>query len=198
MQMNKQKREKPGEQSCWNALNTMKNGKSPGNDELTKEFYMCFFGEIATHLVDSLNHSFSVGELSTSQRQAVITLIEKKGRDKRLVKNWRPISLMNVDTKIASKVLALRVKKVIPNLINYNQTAYVKGRFIGESIRIIDNILYHADQENLDGILFAADMEKAFDSLEHALIFATLAKFGFGKDFIQWIRTFFIMETAVL
>ena len=92
---------------------------------------------------------------------------------------------MNVDTKIPSKVLALRMKKVIPNLINYDQTAYVKGRFIGESIRIIDDILYHADQENLDGILFAADMEKAFDSLEHAFIFATLAKFGFGKDFIQ-------------
>ena len=121
-------------QSCWDALNTMKNGKSPGNDGLTKEFYMVFFGKIATHLVDSLNHSFSVGELSTSQRQAVITLIEKKGRDKRLVKNWRPISLMNVDTKIASKVLALRMKKVIPNLINYDKTAYVKGRFIGESI----------------------------------------------------------------
>ena len=97
---------------------------------------------------------------------------------------------MNVDTKIASKVLALRMKKVIPNLINYDQTAYVKGRFIGESIRIIDDILYHAGQENLDGILFAADMENAFDSLEHAFIFATLAKFGFGEDFIQWIRTF--------
>ena len=121
-------------QSCWNALNTMKNGKSPGNDGLTKEFYVCFLGEIETNLVESLNHSFSVAELSTSQRQEVVTVIEKKGRDKRLVKNWRPISLMNVDTKIASKVLALRMKKVIPNLINYDQTAFVKGRFIGESI----------------------------------------------------------------
>ena len=97
---------------------------------------------------------------------------------------------MNVDRKIASKVLALRMKKVIPNLINYDQTAYVKGRFIGESFRIIDDIFSHADQENLDGILFAADMEKAFDSLEHAFILSTLAKFGFCKNFIQWIRTF--------
>ena len=80
--------------------------------------------------------------------------------------------------------------KVIPDLINYDQTAYVKGRFIGESIRIIDDIPYSADQENLDAILFAADMEKAFDSLEHAFIFATLVKFGFGKDYIQWIRAF--------
>ena len=107
-------------QSCWNALNSMKNGKSPGNDGLTKEFYICFLGEIAAPLVEFLNHSYSVGDLSTSQRQVIITLIEKKGRDRRLVKNWRPISLMNVDTKIASKVLALRMKKVIANLINYD------------------------------------------------------------------------------
>ena len=121
----------------------------------------------------------------------VITLIEKKGRDKRLVKNWRPISLMSVDTKIASKVLALRMNKVTPNSINYDQTAYVKGRFIGESIRIIDDILlfYHADKENLDGMLFAADMKMAFDFLEHAFIFATLAEVGLGKDYTQWIET---------
>ena len=75
-----------------------------------------------------------VGELSTSQKQAVVTLMEKKGRDKRFVKNWRPISLMNVDVKIASKALSFCLKKVISNLIDYDQTAYIKGRFIGESI----------------------------------------------------------------
>ena len=67
---------------------------------------------------------------------------------------------MNVDTNIASKVLALRMKKVIPNLINYDQTAYVKGRFIGECMQIIDNILYHADQENLDGIYLQLILKK--------------------------------------
>ena len=93
-------------QNCWEALVSMKDGKSPGNDGLTKEFFVCFFGEVAPLLIQSLNYSFTVGDLSTSQKQAVITLIEKKGRDKRLVKDWRPISLMNVNTKIASKVIA--------------------------------------------------------------------------------------------
>ena len=82
-------------------------------------------------LLKSLNYSHLVEELSTFQKQAVVTLIEKKGRDKRLVKNWRPISLMNVD---ASKALSFLLKKVISNLINYDQTAYKKGRFIGESL----------------------------------------------------------------
>ena len=184
-------------QNCWEALMSMKDGKSPGNDGLTKEFFVCFFGEVAPLLIQSPNYSFTVGELSTLQKQAVITLIEKKGRDKRLVQNWRPISLMNVDTKIASEVIALRMKKVLPKIINYDQTAYVKNRYIGESIRVIDDILYHAEQENLDGILFAADMEKAFDSLEHNFIFLTLTKFGFGQEFIQWVRTFCGMAVAV-
>ena len=60
----------------------------------------------------------------------------KKGRDIRLVKNWRPISLINVDTKIASKSLAMRAKNVIPYLVNCDQTGYVKGRNIDESIRL--------------------------------------------------------------
>ena len=97
---------------------------------------------------------------------------------------------MNVDVKIALKALSFRLKKVISNLINYDQTAYIKGRFIGESIRLIDDILYHTEQENIDGVLFAADIEKAFDSVEHSFIFAVLKKFGFGDDFIQWIKTF--------
>ena len=130
-------------QNIWEALNSMKNGKTPGNDGLTKEFYVCFFEEMRSLLLKSLIHYHPVGELSTSQKQAVISLIEKKGRDMRLVKNWRPISLMNVDVKIASKALSFRLKQVLPNLINYDQTAYVKGRFIGESIRLIDDTVSH-------------------------------------------------------
>ena len=74
--------------------------------------------------------------------------------------------------------------------VNYiDQTAYIKGRFIAESVRLIEDLLEYADQENEDGILFAADIEKAFDSVEHSFIYATLKKFGFGGNFIQWIRT---------
>ena len=104
----------------------MKSGKTPGNDGLTEEFYVCFFGEVAPLLINSLNYSSKVGELSTSQKQAIITLIEKKGRDKRLVKNWRPISLINVDTKIASKTIALRMKKVIHNVITMTKLHTLK------------------------------------------------------------------------
>ena len=129
--------------------------------------------------------------MSASQKQAVITLIQKIDRDVTLIKNWRPISLINVDSKIASKALAVRMKKVIHSLIAYDQTAYVKGRYIGESVRLIDDLLKYAENENIDGILFAADIEKVFDYVDYNFMYASLKKFGFGKDFVQWIKTLF-------
>ena len=90
----------------YQALESMPGKKSPGNDGLSKEFYLSFFDLLSQPLLESLNAAFDEGELSPSQRQAVITLIEKKGKDKRLIKNWRQISLLNIDTKILSKVLA--------------------------------------------------------------------------------------------
>ena len=74
-------------------------------------------------------------EMSHSQKQAVITLIEKKGKDRNYLENWRPISLINIDAKIASKVIATSVIQVLPEIIHGNQTGYVKGRFIGEAPR---------------------------------------------------------------
>ena len=98
------------ESELLNALTSMDNDKSPGNDSITKEFYIKFWEVIKEPLFASIQQSFIVGELSTSQKQAVIKLIEKKDRDKRFIKNWRPISLLNVDMKLISKVLASRLK----------------------------------------------------------------------------------------
>ena len=83
-----------------------------------KEFYVAFFGALGPLLLKTFNYFFEKGELSTSQKQAVITLIQKKDGDVTLIKNWRPISLINVDIKIASKALAARMKTVIHSLIS--------------------------------------------------------------------------------
>ena len=77
----------------------MEKGKGPGNDGLTKEFYTAFFGELGSLLLKTFNYTFVKGELSSSQKQAVITLIHQKDRDVMLIKNWRPILLINVDIK---------------------------------------------------------------------------------------------------
>ena len=71
-----------------------------------------------------------------------------------MIKNWRPISLINVDAKIASKVLALRMQKVLASIINYDQTAYLRGRYIGESIRLVSDLLDFTEENSIGGILF--------------------------------------------
>ena len=80
----------------FNVLQTFQKNKSTENDGLTAEFYLAFWPLLGKLTFDSLNYAFEYGELSNSQKQAIITLIEKKEKDKKLVKNWRPISLIRV------------------------------------------------------------------------------------------------------
>ena len=94
------------------------NNKSLGNDGLTKEFYETFLEEWKQPFMNSLNQAKVSKKLVTCQRQAVIKLLEKKGKDKCLISNWRPISLLNLDYKIKSKIFASRLKIVLPNLIS--------------------------------------------------------------------------------
>ena len=95
------------------SLKRMQNNKIPGNDGLTKEFYETFWNEIKYVFLKSLKQTKEKGQLSIPQRQAVVKLIEKKDRDKRYIKSWRSISLLKVDTKIISKALAAKLKKLL-------------------------------------------------------------------------------------
>ena len=115
-------------------------------------------------------------------------LIEKKDKDKRFIQNWRPISLLNVDLKIISKALSEKLKKVVPDLIFTQQTAYVKNRHIGEGGRLISDIIEIARLKKLEGFLVTMDIEKAFDSLDHNFLISTLENYGFGKNFILWVK----------
>ena len=94
----------------------------------------------------------------------------------------------NNNIKIASKALALRINPVLKNVICHDQTAYIKDRYIGDTIRLVQDIIEYADREEDEAILFSTDIEKTFDSVNHNFIFANLEKFGFGPEFIQWVQ----------
>ena len=117
------------------------------------EFYKTFWPLLGKFMVDSFNEAFDKYEMSPSQKQAIITLFEKKGKDRSYLENWRPISLINVDAKIASKVIAARIIKVIPEIIHSNQTGYVKGRFLGEAARSIIDIMDYTKSQSIPGFL---------------------------------------------
>ena len=107
-------------EECQKVLKTFPSAKTPGNDGIPIEFYNTFWPLLSDILIDSFNEAFKKKEMSPSQRQAVITLIEKQDKDRTFLENWRPISLTNVDAKIASKVIATRIVKVLPEIIHSN------------------------------------------------------------------------------
>ena len=118
----------------------MKTNKSPGLDGLTVEFYQKFSNQISPLLHKSICQSYDKGELTRSQKQSIFTLIFKKGNPEDL-ENWRTISLLNIDYKIIARVLALRLKNVLPSIISMDQQGFIKNRFIGYNIRQIHDII---------------------------------------------------------
>jgi len=158
----------------------MHSDKTPGTDGLPSEFYKVFWDEFADILIDALNYSHENGKLPISQRRGIIKLIPKKDAELNLVKNWRPLTLLNCDYKIATKALANRIKPFLQKLISHDQTGFIKNRFIGENIRLIDGVIKYTTAKNIPGLLLFLDFEKAFDTLEWPFIQRTLQHFGFG------------------
>ena len=186
------------EKECLEALRSMEPNKTPGSDGLPAEFHKVFWKEISTTLIRALNYSYESGQLSITQRRGIIKLIPKKDAEPYFIKNWRPLTLLNCDYKIAAKSIANRIKTVLPDLIN-DQTGFIKGRFIGENIRLIDSVIGFAKERNIPGLLLFLDFEKAFDTIEWPFIRKTLRYFGFGDGVINWMNIFYgNVESCVL
>ena len=184
---------------CRQILKTFNFGKSPGEDGFTVEFYTKFSELLASDLVESLNTAYSRGELSISQRRGVVTLIPKADSDTLKLTNWRPITLLNVDYKIASKAIATQIKKVLPQLIHTDQTGFMKDRFIGQNIRLLCDILEQTELKDIPGILLQLDFRKAFDTIEWPMIQQVLSIFNFGASVKRWVETFYCnAESSVI
>ena len=122
---------------CCKSLQLFESNESPGNEGLTVKLYRAFWHILGSVMVGSLNCSCDYDELSNSQNEAIITLIENNYKEKRHLSNWRSISLVNVDVKIDSKAIAKRLDNLSPNIIHHNQCAYVKRRTIFDAPRTI-------------------------------------------------------------
>ena len=99
--------------------------------------------------------------------------------------------MLNCNYKIAAKAIANRLKHVLPKLIDNDQTGFLKGRFIGENIRLIDATINYTASKNIPGLLLFLDFEKAFDTLEWSFIQRALHHFNFGPTINNWIKMFY-------
>ena len=159
-------------------------------DGLPAEFYSRFWGLLGRDLVEMLNFSFREGFLSASQRQGILRLLFKKD-DPLSLKNWRPISLLNLDYKIATKALSNRIRKVLPNILSEDQTCGVPGRSIFENLFLLRDTIEFAKHKQLPAAIISLDQEKAFDRVNNNFLQRVLERFNFGPDFRRWVKVIY-------
>lgn len=178
------------------ALSQLPKDKTPGPDGFTARFYLHFKAFLVPHLKSLIDSFLLDGKSQGSFTQAMLCLIPKKDKDPSLCKNYRPISLINTDCKIYAKLLALRINKVIPDLINIYQSGFVKGRSITDNSRTFLNIIHLASKAVSPVAAITLDAEKAFDRVCWDFIFGALHWHGFSPPIIQLIRILYSAPTT--
>ena len=182
----------PTLEEIFNAANSMKCNKVPGCNGLTLEFYLNFFEELKISLWNMYNDVKMKGILGLSTRKGVISLLPKKDKDPRYLKNLRPLTLLNLDYKILAKTLATKLKKVLPDIIGPQQTGFMEGRNIQSNIRNTIDIITHIYHSGKRAVIVSIDFEKCFDHIEHNSIYEAMRLFNIGENFISWSKLFFM------
>ena len=189
------------------ALQHMPNNKAPGPDGFPAEFFREFWTELAPIFHKMVVQAKEAGRLSSSMNSANIILLQKQGKVPVLPSSYRPISPINADVKIICKALAKRLEKITPFIIHPDQTGFIKGRHSSTNIhsfihlsstnmRRLINLIDSSTINRVETIIFSLDAEKAFDRVNWKFLFATLNKFGFGPNFIDWISILYSSPNA--
>ncbi len=142
-------------------------------------------------ILNSLNFALEKGALHRDQTTALITLLLKKGKDPLKCSSYRPISLLSTDSKLLAKVLALRLDRCIGDLIDYDQSDFLRGRFVADNVRRLLHIIQQADSYKASSAILSLDAEKAFDRIEWSFLWSVLKHFEFGSFFLQAVKTIY-------
>ena len=128
----------------------------------------------------------------------MISVIHKEGKDKLECGSYRPISVLNVDYKLYTTILAKRLENILPQLVHNDQTGFITQRQTHDNIRRSLHILNHIQQNNLEAYLISLDAEKAFDSVSWPFLYKVLERFGMHNNFIKGIRTLYAKPSACI
>ena len=184
------------------AIHSIKLGKAPGKDGLPIEFYAVHSNSkdetinqdyLTKFLYKVYLESEQNKELPQTFNENIVTLIFKKHfeHQKKFPKNYRPITLQNLDYKILYKILALRLQKVIGKLIPHFQHAYVHGRKISDAILLMKAIIQKISKNNEGAAALFVDNEKAFDSVDHKFTERVMRAYKLPEKFITWVKMAF-------
>ena len=169
-------------------LFAMPSNKSPGPDGFPCEFFKTAWPVIAHDFVTAVQSVFQMGFLPKGVNSTILALIPKKTTATEM-KDYRPIACCNVLYKVVSKILANRLKELLPRIIVANQSAFVKGRLLMENVLLASEVVkdYHKDSIT-PRCAMKLDISKAFDSVQWSFLLNSLMAMGFPERFIHWIR----------
>ena len=176
------------------AISEMEKGKAPGIDGLPVELYETNLNLIQIHLQPIL---FENKDLPKTLKRGIITLITKNNKTKHL-KNWRPISLCCVDYKILTKILVTRLKRILKTTISGEQNCGIPHRTISSNLFAIRELINYTNDKKQKAFIIYIDQEKTFYKVDQNLLFQTMEKLGFSKQFIQLIKLFYRDTQALI
>ena len=172
------------------SIGKLKNIRSPGIDGYSGEYYNVFVNELAPVLCRVYNYALDEGDPPKSWSEAIITVIDKEGKDPTQCMGYRPISLLCQDFKLLTSILA-SIQRCIRKLVHPDQTGFIAGRHGTNNVRRALNLQSFAAGRKTPSMLLSLDAEKAFDRLDWTFLQRTLSHMGFGQTFINWVKVFY-------
>ena len=164
-----------------------KEGKSPGPDGLPYIFIFKTWNHLKKIITTLLIKSFKIKNFHKELSEGLIVFLHKHGKPANEIKGWRPLTLLNSIFKIASGVLAQRIKNMIVKLIHRHQYGFVAGKKASDMIELLKKIMNSEEGEDKHTVLLALDFKGAFDTVRHEAIIKAMKTKGFGPNFINWI-----------
>ena len=178
------------------AVKEMNINKSPGLDGIPAEFYQTYW-----HILENKYHAYLTQVqregLDPSKNKSVTTILYKNKGNRNNLAYYRPISLINVDIKILTKILTSRLKPVLPTIIHKTQTA-IDSRKINHTVHMIRDLIDYTNEQNIGACFLFLDQEKAFDRVDHDFLFKVMESFGIGETYINWLRMIYSNATMTV
>jgi hypothetical protein len=168
------------------AVKAMPAGKAPGPDGFTMDFFHQCWDLIRKEVWEVVEESRASGLVLPALNATFLTLILKEERVTN-PKQFRPIALCNVIYKIITKVIATRLKPILPFVISKEQLGYVEGRKIMDSVFLAHEIIHSLKTSRTPGMLIKLDLSKDFDRASRQYIRAVLDAFGFDQGWTSWV-----------
>ena len=161
-------------------------GKSAGPDRIPNEFYKHFSSVLAPTLLRILNEGRQNGSFFEGFNEGIVSLLYKKG-SRHDVRNYRPVTLLNGDYKILTRILAKRMLRIVTQFVSPEQIGFVPRTFIAETTMFIKLLQTHLEHIDEGGVLVFLDMEKAFDRVSWRFLKRGMRKLRFTNSFMTWI-----------